>query len=179
MTDLVTTAPIRDTSKNWASSRPEPAQPDAVRIGFGSSVSPSRVRRSTAMGPPSARGGGARAAGTAAGRAGAGRPRQHRPRRPAPPAPPPARGSQPGAPNASNGIVPMSSQRICSPRNTGPSAQDRTIRVIPSLPTTGSTQVMQTPMPQAIASSTAASTGRSQRRASTVTWRSIGIGPQA
>src|SRR6185437_8622352 len=64
-TDLVTTAPIRDTSRNWASSRPEPAQPDAVRTGLGSSVSPSRVRRSTAMGPPSARGGGPRAAGTA------------------------------------------------------------------------------------------------------------------
>src|SRR6185437_323747 len=61
-TDLVTTAPIRDTSRNWASSRPEPAQPDAVRTGLGSSVSPSRVRRSTAMGPPSARGSGTRAA---------------------------------------------------------------------------------------------------------------------
>jgi hypothetical protein len=38
ITDLVTTAPILETSKNWASSRPEPAQPDAVRIGFGSSI---------------------------------------------------------------------------------------------------------------------------------------------
>ena len=35
---LVTTAPILDTSKNCASSRPDAAQPDAVRIGFGSSM---------------------------------------------------------------------------------------------------------------------------------------------
>jgi hypothetical protein len=55
----------------------------------------------------------------------------------------------------------------------------RDIRVIPSDPTTGSTQVMQTPMPQAIASSTAACTGMSYRRASTVICRSIGIGPHA
>ena len=39
--------------------------------------------------------------------------------------------------------------------------QARDIRVIPSDPMTGSTQVMQTPMPQAIASSTAACTGMS------------------
>ena len=38
MTDLVTTAPILATSKNCASSRPAPAQPEAVRIGFGSST---------------------------------------------------------------------------------------------------------------------------------------------
>ena len=38
MTDLVTTAPILDTSKNCASSRPVPAHPAAVRIGFGSSM---------------------------------------------------------------------------------------------------------------------------------------------
>ena len=55
----------------------------------------------------------------------------------------------------------------------------RDIRVIPSDPMTGSTQVMQTPMPQAIASSTAACTGMSYRRASTVIWRSIAIGPHA
>jgi len=34
----MTTAPILATSKNWASSRPAPAQPDAVRMGFGSST---------------------------------------------------------------------------------------------------------------------------------------------
>ena len=55
----------------------------------------------------------------------------------------------------------MSSQRTRSPRNTGPSTQDRAIRVTPSSPTTGSTQVMQTPMPQAIDSSTSACTGMS------------------
>jgi hypothetical protein len=38
MTDLVTTAPIFEMSKNWASSRPAAAQPDAVRMGFGSSM---------------------------------------------------------------------------------------------------------------------------------------------
>ncbi len=51
--------------------------------------------------------------------------------------------------------------------------------MIPSVPATGSTQVMQTPTPQAISSSTATCTGMSYRRASAVTWRSIGIGPQA
>jgi len=55
----------------------------------------------------------------------------------------------------------MSSQRTSSPRNTGPSTQDRTIRVTPSSPMTGSTQVMHTPMPQAIDSSTRVSTGMS------------------
>src|SRR5690242_11622759 len=49
ITDLVTMAPILATSKNWASSRPAPAHPDAVRMGLGSSTWPSRVRRSTAM----------------------------------------------------------------------------------------------------------------------------------
>jgi hypothetical protein len=58
-------------------------------------------------------------------------------------------------------MVPTSSQRTRSPRKTGPSTQERTIRVTPSLPITGRTQVMQTPMPQAIASSTAACTGMS------------------
>ena len=63
ITDLVTTAPILETSKNWASSRPELAQPDAVRIGLGSSTFPSLVRRSGAMTlPPPAAGGAARAA---------------------------------------------------------------------------------------------------------------------
>jgi hypothetical protein len=72
-----------------------------------------------------------------------------------------------------------SSHRTRSPRKTGPSTHERTILVIPSLPTTGSTQVMHTPTPQAIASSTATCTGRSYLRAKAVTWRSIGIGPQA
>src|SRR5215470_8216047 len=50
ITDLVTIAPILETSKNCASSRPAPAHPDAVRIGFGSSAWPSRPRRSVATG---------------------------------------------------------------------------------------------------------------------------------
>src|SRR6202167_6226416 len=59
ITDLVTTAPILETSKNCASSRPAPADPDAVRIGFGSSAWPRRARRSEAIGPvPSPRTGG-------------------------------------------------------------------------------------------------------------------------
>src|SRR5215472_14085337 len=52
ITDLVTIAPILETSMNWASSRPELAHPEAVMIGFGSSVSPSRTRRSGAMARP-------------------------------------------------------------------------------------------------------------------------------
>src|ERR1700729_608711 len=52
MTDLVGIAPILDTSMNWASSRPELAQPEAVRMGLGSSTWPSRARRSV-MAPPS------------------------------------------------------------------------------------------------------------------------------
>ena len=44
---------------------------------------------------------------------------------------------------------------------------------------TGSTQVMQTPMPQAIDSSTATWTGMSNSTATAVTPRSIAIGPQA
>ena len=53
------------------------------------------------------------------------------------------------------GTVPTSSQRTRSPRKTGPSTHERSMRVTPSSPITGSTHVMQTPMPQAIASSTA------------------------
>src|SRR6185437_14337860 len=52
ITDLVTTAPILETSMNWASSRPELAQPDAVSTGLGNSVLPSRTRRSGAMAMP-------------------------------------------------------------------------------------------------------------------------------
>ena len=37
MIDLVTIAPISVMSKNWSSSRPAAAQPDAVSTGFGSS----------------------------------------------------------------------------------------------------------------------------------------------
>ena len=49
----------------------------------------------------------------------------------------------------------------------------------PSSPTTGSTQVMHTPMPQAIDSSTATWAGCAARGRSSATARSIGIGPQA
>src|SRR5260221_9051351 len=52
ITDLVTIAPILETSMNWASSRPELAQPEAVRMGLGSSTFPSLVRRSGAMSRP-------------------------------------------------------------------------------------------------------------------------------
>ena len=77
------------------------------------------------------------------------------------------RGFQPGAPSASNGIVPTSSQRTRSPRNTGPSTQARTMRVIPSVPTAGSTQPMHRPVPHAIAGSdTSAWTGIAYRPAS-------------
>ena len=68
----------------------------------------------------------------------------------------------------------MSSQRTRSPRNTGPSTQERTILVIPSVPVTGSTQPMQTPVPQAIGTSTDAWTGMSYRLAIAVTSRSTG-----
>src|SRR5215469_15856209 len=54
MTDLVTKAPILETSMNWASSRPAPAHPEAVMIGLGNSTWLSLDRRSTAMALPSA-----------------------------------------------------------------------------------------------------------------------------
>ena len=63
--------------------------------------------------------------------------------------------------------------------NTGPSTQDRSIRVTPSSPRTGSTQVMQTPMPHAIDSSTATCDGIPRCIAISATARSIGIGPHA
>jgi hypothetical protein len=52
MTDFVITAPIRAMSVNWASSRPVPAHPDAVRTGLGRSRCPIRVRRSAGMPAP-------------------------------------------------------------------------------------------------------------------------------
>src|SRR5215469_13022752 len=54
MTDLVTKAPILETSMNWASSRPAPAHPEAVMIGLGNSTWLSLDLRSTAMALPSA-----------------------------------------------------------------------------------------------------------------------------
>lgn len=75
--------------------------------------------------------------------------------------------------------MPTSSQRTTSPRKTGPSTHDRTIRVIPSEPTTGSTQLMQTPVPQPIAAGTQACTGTSFRLASAVTSRSTDSGADA
>ena len=53
------------------------------------------------------------------------------------------------------------------------------MRVRPSSPTTGSTQVMQTPMPQAIDSSTATLRDRALGRGHPGDRRSIAIGPQA
>ena len=55
----------------------------------------------------------------------------------------------------SGGHVPTSDHRTRSPKNTGPSVHERTMRVTPSSPMTGSTHVMHTPTPQAIDSSTA------------------------
>ena len=57
--------------------------------------------------------------------------------------------------------LPLKYNGIYTIMDTGPSVQDRVIRVTPSSPTTGSTQVMQTPIPQAIDSSTSACTGMS------------------
>jgi hypothetical protein len=73
----------------------------------------------------------------------------------------------------------MSSQRIRSARNTGPSTQERTILVIPSVPVTGSTHPMHTPVPQAMGTSTDAWTGMSYRLAIAVTSRSTGTGALA
>jgi hypothetical protein len=76
-------------------------------------------------------------------------------------------------------MVPMSSQRIRSPRKTGPSTQERTIRVIPSVPVTGSTHPMHTPVPQAMGTSTDAWTGIAYRFAIAVTSRSTDTGADA
>ena len=46
----------------------------------------------------------------------------------------------------SRGTVPTSAQRTRSPRNTGPSAQARTIRATPSSPTTGTAQPWHSPV---------------------------------
>src|ERR1700759_225389 len=92
----------------------------------------------------------------------------------------PGLGFQPGAPRASNGIVPTSSQRTRSPRNTGPSTHARTMRVIPSLPTAGSTQPMHSPVPHVIdGSDTRAWTGMPYRPASADTDRSTATGADA
>ena len=53
------------------------------------------------------------------------------------------------------------------------------MRVTSSSPTTGSTQVMQTPMPQAIDSSTATCAGMPRAAARSLTARSMPMGPQA
>ena len=52
------------------------------------------------------------------------------------------------------------------------------MRVVPSAPTTGITQVMQTPTPQAIDSSTATCATAPSAVATVVMDSSIGIGPQ-
>ena len=156
MIDLVTTAPIAVRSRNGSSSRPAAAHPDAVSTGSGSSSDPSDVLRSTAGGAADPL-----RAGTTVMRVIS--------------ALLPAR----GAPTQSAGTVPMSAQRTRSPRNTGPSVQERTIRVSPSSPTTGSTQVMHTPMPQAIDSSTAHWLCAPAASAISVTACSMPIGPHA
>ena len=53
------------------------------------------------------------------------------------------------------------------------------MRVMPSSPMTGRTQVMHTPMPQAMDSSTAIWATAPNSPARRVTLSSIGIGPQA
>ena len=47
--DLVTIAPKSVKGKNWESSLPEPAQPEAVAIGLGSLDEPKRVEKSKLM----------------------------------------------------------------------------------------------------------------------------------
>src|SRR5690606_2459667 len=89
----------------------------------------------------------------------------------------------PAAPTASSGTAhsppEKASQRTRSPLKTGPSTQLRTIRVAPSAPRTGMTQVMQTPTPQAMASSTATCATAPRSWTIVVTDSSIPIGPQA
>ncbi len=75
--------------------------------------------------------------------------------------------------------MPTSAHRMRAASNTGPSTHERTKRDFPSSPRTGSTQVMHTPIPQAIASSTATWAWIACLRATSPTARSIGIGPQA
>ncbi len=75
--------------------------------------------------------------------------------------------------------MPTSSQRTSVPRNTGPSVHERTIRVTPSRPRTGSTHVMHTPIPQAIASSTAHWLCAPCSAATRATAASMGMGPHA
>src|ERR1700733_11003204 len=92
----------------------------------------------------------------------------------------PGLGFQPGAPRASKGIVPTSSQRTRSPRKTGPSTHARTMRVTPSLPTAGSTQPMHRPVPQVIdGSDTRAWTGMPYRPARAHTDLSTATGADA
>ena len=150
MIDLVTTAPIAVRSRNGASSRPAAAHPEAVSTGSGIWKVPRRVDMSTARGARARR---AVAAISA-----------------------PLPRARPGCPA---GTVPTSAQRTSLPRNTGPSVQERTIRVTPSDPRTGSTQVMHTPIPQAIDSSTAHWLCAPVSAATAATEASIAIGPQA
>jgi hypothetical protein len=96
---------------------------------------------------------------------------------PAPPAP--DRGFQPGAPSASNGIVPTSSQRTRSPRNTGPSTQERTIRVIPSVPGDRQHAPHAHARPAGHGLVHRAWTGIAYRRGQRVTSRSTGTGADA
>ena len=94
-------------------------------------------------------------------------------RRPAAPAAGPAAPSAPAAPCRRRPSGPGRARTPDRPHRTG------VIRVTPSSPTTGSTQVMHTPIPQAIDSSTATWHGSPYDAATAPTARSIGIGPHA
>ena len=168
MIDLVTTAPSSLMSMNWSSSWPAAAQPDAVVIGFGSSRPASVVDMST-----SAIGAGSLGADVMVMRV----MRCSCSRRP-------GRGARREAWSWARrgcraGTVPTSAQRTRSPSNTGPSTHDRTMRVTPSSPMTGMTQVMQTPMPHAIDSSTAVWLCAPCAVAISLTACSMPIGPHA
>ena len=116
MIDLVTTAPSWATSKNWCSSRPAAAQPDAVSTGLGS-VSGAEPRRHVGHSAS------------------------------APIASAPTRSARQRA-----DVVPA---HPAGRRTPGPRRRSGRSAIVPSSPRTGSTQVMHTPMPQAIDSSTA------------------------
>ena len=86
----------------------------------------------------------------------------------------------------SDGVVRHPAQPVAEGVPPDPIAiEDRTVqagtpmRVRPSAPITGMTQVMQTPTPQAIASSTATWAAAPAALAASVTARNIAIGPQA
>ena len=149
MIDLVTTAPIAVRSRNGASSRPAAAHPEAVSTGSGIWNVPRRVDMSTRAAP-----------GTEVVAA--------------------ISAPLPRVPRACpRGLCRRRTSGRRCPGTPGPSVQERTIRVTPSDPRTGSTQVMHTPIPHAIDSSTAHWLWAPVSAATAATEASIAIGPHA